>query len=185
MNGDDAWLALWSRQNQRIDEALASLDAPIESLAVDGGLPWVAAYAPLATAGWVATVGEAEALRVVELVVEAVRIGEPVAAALASSLGQSSAQRLLGLPRLSDVMLVLEDDRLRITSARWEWAQSGWQPASSNDAQTVRLYQDRGHPNESIKVPASMALPPGRAMAVDAWPSYERSPQDNVWGVNN
>lgn len=182
-DGQDAWMALWSRQNKRAAGALGELDAPIDGLARDLGAAWVAAYAPLSTTGWVAMAGDAEMQRVVDAVVRSVRDGLPLAAALARAAGAETARLVLGEPLASDVAVATEEpQRVHIGGERWRWDRVGWQAALAASDRIVRFEAapTAGAP-EAMRVPTDIAAPQAAFTALDAWPSFERSPQNNVW----
>lgn len=179
-DGAAAWFALWSRQNEKVVQALGALDAPVTGLSSDGEADWVAAYAPLATLGWAETVGEREATRVVGEVLDRVRAGVPLREALSAAAGTERAAQLLDLPSASDVAVTAgRHSALAIAGRRWGWEGGGWQ-SQATSPEVVRLPNDVRSAPQIAASPATLEAS-NPFSVVDAWPSFERSPEDNIW----
>ncbi len=174
----DAWLALLARASDRVVGALGALDAPAVSVADNGDAPWMRQYTPLATAGWGEAVGPDAAARAVDRVVAGVRAGTPLADALAQAVGADAAAALLGPPASSDVMVARTGRTLDVGGQRWRWRDGGWEPLSV----PVRVTQRYGDGGRRLIGPVPTTVEPDAPFTLlDAWPSFERSPADNVW----
>jgi len=179
-DGGDAWLALLVRRSDDVADAFGSLDAPVSGLADDGAARWVTAYAPLETLAWAQAVGHAEALRATTQVADMVRSGNTVRDALARAAGPGMADRLLGPPAASDVTVAAVDGgALEARGERLHWERGGWRPVSSTFDIVQRFY-DEEIPSSVARVPAKLESD-APFVVFDAWPSFERSPQDNAW----
>ena len=183
-DGVDAWLALQARASDQVVEALGALDAPAVGVAAAGDAPWVQEYTPLATVGWVESVGLADAVGAVDAVVAAVQAGTPLADALAGAVGAGTAEVLLGPPASSDVLVARAERVLDIAGQRWLWRDGGWEPVSAAIHVTQRFDDDSGGRRRIGPVPATVD-PAAPFTLIDAWPSFERSPSDNVWRGGN
>ena len=179
-DGADAWLALQARASDLVVEAFGALDAPATSVAAAGGVPWVRRYAPLAAAGWLAAAGPAEAAETVAAVVAAVRAGAPLADALARTVGPDPAAALLGPPGSSDVVVTPAARALDVEGRRWRWRDGGWEPVAEPMDVTQRFDDGSGARRRIGPVPATVS-PAAPFTLIDAWPSFERTPVDNVW----
>ena len=177
-DGGDAWLALLARASDRVVGALGALDAPAVSVADNGDAPWMRQYTPLATAGWGEAAGPDAAARAVARVVAGVRAGTPLADALAQAAGADAAAALLGPPASSDVMVARTGRTLDVGGQRWRWRDGGWEPLSV----PVRVTQRYGDGGRRLIGPVPTTVEPDAPFTLlDAWPSFERSPADNVW----
>ena len=181
-DGEEAWADVMQRRGDRTAEALGVLEAPVSGLASDGAADWVDAYAPLATLGWVETVGAPRARAVLDGLVDAVREGKPVLEGLAERVGGRAAGQLLGTPAASDVSVTLTDGgRLRIEGARWRWRSGGWSSVSESD-RFVQLFDTGSETRSRLQgAPVTIDAPVESFTALDAWPSFERSLSDNIW----
>ncbi len=178
-NGVDAWLALQARASDQVVAALGSLDAPAVGVAALGDVPWVKEYTPLATVGWVESVGPAAAGDAVAAVIAAVRGGAPLADALAEAVGAGAAAALLGPPASSDVLIAQAERTLDIAGQRWLWRDGGWEPVA--DAIHVTQRFDDDSDRRRIGPLPTTVDPEVPFTLIDAWPSFERTPTDNVW----
>ena len=179
-NGNDAWLALLDRSGVHVVEAFGALDAPAVSVAAAGSTTWVQEYTPLATIGWVETLGVEQAAGAIRAVAAAVRAGTPVAAALADAAGADVAEALLGAPASSDVLVTRAERTLDVAGRRWRWRNGGWAPVAEPIHVTQRFEDDRGDRRRIGPVPTTVD-PDAPFTLLDAWPSFERTPADNVW----
>ncbi|MCY3847002.1 MAG: ABC transporter permease [Acidobacteria bacterium] len=180
-DGADAWLALQARASDQVVEALGALDAPAAGVASAGDAPWVREYTPLATVGWVESVGPAAAVDALGAVVAGVRAGAPLAAALAEASGPGVAEGLLGPPASSDILVSRAAERtLEIAGQRWVWRDGGWEPIATEIHVTQRFDDGSGDRRRLGPVPATVE-PDAPFTLIDAWPSFERTPSDNVW----
>ena len=178
-DGVDAWRALQARASDRVVEAFAALETPAVGVAAAGDVPWVRHYTPLATAAWVETVGTADAARAVRAVATGVRNGATLADALAAAAGADAAAALLGPPAASDLLVAEAERTLDVAGQRWTWRDGGWEPVAASIHATQRFDDDSG--NRRIG-PVPTTVDPGEAFTlIDARPSFERSPADNVW----
>ncbi len=179
-SGVDAWLALLTRSGSQVSEAFGALDAPAASLAAAGSTTWVREYAPLATAAWVETLGPGQAAGAVRAVVGGVRAGQTVAEALTDAAGADMAGALLGAPASSDVLVAREARTLDVGGTRWRWRDGGWARVEESIHVTQRFDDERGDRRRIGPVP-TIAEPDAPFTLMDAWPSFERTPADNVW----
>ncbi|MCY4122719.1 MAG: hypothetical protein OXG72_17565, partial [Acidobacteria bacterium] len=178
-DGLDAWLALQARASDQVIEALGALDAPAVGVAAAGDVPWVREYTPLATVGWVESVGLADAIGGVDAVVARVRAGAPLADALSEAVGAGTAEALLGPPASSDVLVARAERTLDIAGQRWLWRDGGWEPVAGAIHVTQR-FDDSGDRRRIGPVPTTVD-PEAPFTLIDARPAFERTPTDNVW----
>ena len=178
-DGVDAWLALQARASDQVVEALGALDAPAVGVAAAGDVPWVQEYTPLATVGWAESVG-LTAAAAVDAVIAGIRAGAPLADALAEAVGAGVAGELLGPPASSDVLVEQAERNLEIAGRRWIWRDGGWEPLAATIHVTQRFDDDSGERRRIGPVPATVE-PDAPFTLIDAWPSFERTPTDNVW----
>ena len=179
-DGLDAWLALQARASDRVVEAFGALDAPAVAVAAAGDVSWVREYTPLATIGWVESIDLADAADAVHAVVARVRGGASLADALAEVVGAGTAEALLGPPAASDVLVRQADRTLDIGGRRWLWRDGGWEPVAASIHVTQRFDDDSGDRRRLGPVPTTVD-PAAPFTLIDAWPSFERTPSDNVW----
>ena len=183
-DGADAWLALQERASDQVVEALGALAAPAVGVAAAGDAPWVQEYTPLATVGWVESVGPAAAVDAVHAVATGVRAGAPLADVLAEAVGAGAAEALLGPPASSDISIARAERALEIAGQRWLWRDGGWEPLSAAIHVTQRFDDDSSGRRRIGPVPTT--VDPGAPFTlIDARPSFERSPSDNVWRGGN
>ncbi len=178
-DGVDAWVALQARASDQVVAALGALDAPAVGVAAAGDVPWVQEYTPLATVGWAESVGLAAAAAAVDAVVAGVRSGMPLAEALAAAAGSGTSEALLGPPAASDVLVERRARTLEIAGRRWLWRDGGWEPLPAAMHVTQR-FDDDGARRRIGPVPTTVE-PAAPFTLIDAWPSFERTPTDNVW----
>ena len=178
-DGLAAWLALQERASDRVVEAFAALEAPAVGVAAAGDAPWVRHYTPLATVAWVEAVGFAGAAAAVGEVVTRVRDGAPLAGALGGAVGDGAAEALLGPPAASDVFVAEAERTLDIAGQRWTWRDGGWEPVAATIHVTQRFDDDGGR--QRIGPVPTTVDPGGPFTLIDTWPSFERTPADNVW----
>ncbi len=179
-DGAEAWLALLTRGGDHVVEAFGTLDAPAVSVATAGDATWVQEYTPLATVGWVEALGPAQAAGAVRAVVADVRAGRPLAEALAEAAGEEAAEVLLGAPASSDVLVERAERTLDVVGSRWRWRDGGWEPVAESIHVTQRFEDGRGDRRRIGPVPTTVD-PDAPFTLIDAWPSFERTPADNVW----
>ncbi|MCY3968343.1 MAG: ABC transporter permease [Acidobacteria bacterium] len=179
-DGRDAWLALHARVSGQVIEAFGALDAPAISVEAAGDVPWIRHYTPLATAAWVESIGPAEAVAAIDEVIAAVRAGGALPEALAAAIGEDDARALLGPPASSDVLVAESGRTVEIAGQRWLWRDGGWEPLTVPIHVTQR-YEDGSDERHRIGPVPATTEPDAPFTIIDAWPSFERSPSDNVW----
>ncbi len=179
-DGADAWLALQERESDRVVEAFGALDAPATNVAAAGDVPWVRRYAPLAATGWLAAAGPAGAAETVGAVVAAARAGAPLADALARTAGPDTAAALLGPPGSSDLVVTPAERALGVEGRRWIWRGGGWEPAAA-PVDVVQRFDDGSGARRRIGPAPATVSPAAPFTLIDARPSFERTPVDNVW----
>ena len=180
-SGVDAWLGLLTRSGSQVSEAFGALDAPAASVAAAGSTTWVREYAPLATLGWVEALGAGQAADAVP------RGGRRRARGTDRSpkpwpdaAGADMAGALLGAPASSDVLVAREERTLDVGGTRWRWRDGGWAPVDESIHVTQRFDDDRGDRRRIGPVPTTVESDAPFTL-IDAWPSFERTPADNVW----
>ena len=178
-DGLDAWLALLARASDQVIEAFGALDAPAVAVAAAGDVPWVREYTPLATVGWVESIDPAGAADAVHAVVARVRGSASLADALAEVVGAGTAEALLGPPAASDVLVRQAERTLDIGGQRWLWRDGGWEPVAASIHVTQRF--DDGSGSRRLGPVPTTVDPEAPFTLIDAWPSFERTPTDNVW----
>ena len=183
-DGHDAWVAILERRSDQVVEAFGALSAPIQGLAADGDADWVGVYAPLAVQGWAMSIGSREAFLIVDEVRQRVDGGQGFSDALAASVGLQAAAHLLGPPNASEVgVAAAESGEPRVEGERSSWALGGWTAGSPVD-RVVQVVDARDRAHRVIEAPARVQAS-DRFTVLDAWPSFERSPEDNVWGARD
>ena len=67
---------------------------------------------------------------------------------------------------------------LEVGGQRWRWRAGGWEPLSV----PVRVTQRYGDGGRRLIGPVPTTVEPDTPFTLlDAWPSFERTPADNVW----
>ena len=185
VDGDEAWLALMGRASEIIAQAFGALEAPVEGLALDGNAGWIEPYAALSTFAWAQLAGEDRAGQVAAAVVEHVRAGGSLRAALERAAGPDPAEQLLGRPLASDVAVVDTDDAGKTVepARRWTWSGGGWKSTARPDEVLLLPHGVRSNgPRARLTAgPGAEVRPPKPTTLMDVWPSFERSIADNVW----
>ncbi|MEM9456908.1 MAG: ABC transporter permease [Myxococcota bacterium] len=178
-DGQSAWRALLASEADGIVQALGSLPSPVRGLAEDGDAEWVEAYAPAATYAWASAMGSEVAQQRVSAVVEQVARGTTVADALVAQLGSAPAAELLGVPLASDVTVAeaAGGHEVAVDGQRWRWGTGGWQSEGST-SRAVRTTLDGEY--ASVSTPGALPVD-DEFFVLDAWPSFERSVEDNTW----
>jgi hypothetical protein len=97
-DGADAFAQVLARQQEKARLAVAGSDVPVGPLDRAAPNGWASAYAPLAALDWLDGQGPGGITRLLDLV----RQGATVPAALETVLGREEAARLLAAPRLQD-----------------------------------------------------------------------------------
>jgi hypothetical protein len=180
-DGTDAWWTLMSRHSEHVVEAMGSLSAPVTSLAADGAVPWVDAYAPQATYGWMQAAGQQGARQAIGFVVSAVRQGVPLANALREAVGDATAAALLGGPVASDLVVgAVRNPQVEIRGQRWRWERGGW--TTDTTIPQVMLFREQFEKSgRNLGAAPAIAGADQSFVAIDAFPAFERSPKDNRW----
>lgn len=178
-SGPSAWRAVLASEADGVVQALGALPAPVRGLAEDGDADWVEAYAPAATYAWASVMGSEVARQRVSAVVKEVARGTTVADALVAQLGRAPAAELLGVPLASDVTVAeaASGHEVAVDGQRWRWGTGGWQSEGST-SRAVRTTLDGEY--ASISTPGVLPVDDG-LFVLDAWPSFERSVEDNAW----
>ena len=182
-DGTEAWVALLKRGSDHVVEAFGALSAPVAGLGADGDADWVGAYAPLAAQGWALSHDGGEAVHIVDEVRRRINAGQGIGEALVAVVGPQTAAELIGPPRASEVVVAAaEDGRPRVEGNRWSWRLGGWNAESPVD-RVVQVGDRGGRVHRVIAAPAIVQAE-DHFTVLDAWPSFERSPEDNVWSSN-
>lgn len=80
----------------------------------------------------------------------------------------------------SDVLVVEAGRRLDVAGRRWRWLDGGWELVEMPIHVTQRFDGDRRERRQVGPVPTTVD-PDAPFTLIDAWPSFERTPTDNVW----
>ena len=112
--------------------------------------------------------------------VAGVRAGVALADALAEAVGADTAELLLGPPASSDVLVAPAERTLDIAGRRWLWRDGGWERVAAAIHVTQRFDDDSRERRRLGPVPTT-AEPDAPFTLIDVWPSFERTPSDNVW----
>jgi hypothetical protein len=151
-----AWMA---RASAHATQALAGSKAPVGGLALAPFDGWVRHYAPLAALD---TVRRLDAQEIAALLAD-VRRSMSVSHALIHRFGARKAAWMLGPPLASDLQARRADGRP--AGQRWRWSAGGWQDAGQVADAWAYATRSAGQ---------------GPVLWLDAWPSYERAPGDNL-----
>jgi DNA-binding transcriptional MerR regulator len=106
-------------------------------------------------------------------------LADELADALADAVGANTAEALLGPPTSSDVLVARGDRTLDISGQRWLWRDGGWEPVAASIHVTQRFDDDSAR--QRIGPVPTTVHPEAPFTLIDAWPSFERTPTDNVW----
>lgn len=179
LDGTEAWLALQRWYGEQLITAFGSLPAPVVSVAETGATEWMQYYTPLAFSGWVGQVGETTVREQIQQLLTARANAPNLVAALTSVVGETTSSALLGLPIASDVTLsTISAQQLAVTNQRWQWQTGGWQAtATPLDIVTFQA----GQPPQRLTNVKQLDVT-DKVMVFDAFPSFERTLEDNVWG---
>ncbi len=90
-----------------------------------------------------------------------------------------TAEALLGPPASSDVLVAQAARALDVGGQRWLWRDGGWEPVAASIHVSQR-FDDSGDRRLIGPVPTTVE-PDAPFTLMDAWPSFERTPTDNVW----
>lgn len=181
VDGADAWWTLMSRHSEHMVEAMGALSAPVTSLAADGAVPWVDAYAPQATFGWVQSIGEEQARKAISAIVQATRQGVPIVSAVREAVGDSTAAVLMGGPVASDLVVgARQNSQVEIRGQRWGWERGGW-TSLATAPRVLLLPELPEQPGRDLGAAPVAASTDQSIVALDAYPAFERSPKDNRW----
>jgi hypothetical protein len=175
--GTEAWIAQLDHRSKLVVEKLGAVDAQVRGLADDRAAEWVDDYAPLSVLSWANSVPAEKVRSTVSNIVEAVRAGKTVAAALADEVGQVQAAEMLGVPLASDVRVAAAGAHPQIRGERARWQDGGWQAIGT---QFEVVTHAEGELSRTLRVPTDV-VPRVEFTVFDAWPSFERSPRDNAW----
>ncbi|MEM6289756.1 MAG: ABC transporter permease [Myxococcota bacterium] len=177
LDGADAWHAMLERSSDEVAQDLSASVGPVEELQAGGSQAWVQSYAGVATASWADAVGTLDARAVLDEVIGSVRGGSTVEAALVTAVGADTAAALLGRPRATDVQLAAAPNGTVVArGARSTWRDGGWH--EDGEATEVTVHRAAGAPSV---VDVDRPLDDTTMTVLDAWPSFERSIDDNVW----
>lgn len=150
-----AWMA---RSSAETTQALAGSTVPVGGLALAPFGSWTRHYAPLAALD---TLRRMDAAGLAALLDE-VRRDMSVSHVLVHRFGARKAAWMLGPPLASDLQDRGADGRPG--GQRWRWAAGGWQDAGPVGGAWA---YGAAHPGQEV-------------LWLDAWPSYERAPTDNL-----
>ncbi|MBK1648026.1 ABC transporter permease [Rhabdochromatium marinum] len=153
-DGIDAFAAVMEREADTVTQALAASAVPVGALLSARTDDWAGDYAPLAALDWTARQTPAS---FTALFAE-IRNSQKLAVTLATWVGEPTGTLILGTPNASDLHVTGLPES--VFGTRWHWHNGGWR--MSNQAVEPWRYQQQAP-----------------WLYLDAWPGYERSPQDN------
>ena len=96
------------------------------------------------------------------------------------AVGTDAAGEQLGPPASLDVLVEQAERNLEMAGRRWLWRDGGWEPLAASIHVTQRFDDDSGERRRIGPVPATVE-PDAPFTLIDAWPSFEWTPTDNVW----
>jgi len=177
-DGMEAWLALQRWYSEQLVTAFSALPEPVITVAETGATEWLQYYTPLAISGWAGQVGAETVLAHLQQLLASRADLPTLVAALEAIIGQPEVAILLGLPFASDVALsTASTQQLTIANQRWQWQAGGWQ--ATDTPLDVVVFQAAHAPQRianSAQLDATAPL-----VVFDAFPSFERTLEDNVW----
>ncbi len=177
LDGAEAWHAMLARSSEEVAQNLSASVGPVEDVHAGGAEAWVRSYAGVATASWADAIGDVEARAVLDEVLAAVHGGATVERALLSAVGPETTDALLGRPRATDVQLAAAPNGTVVArGARATWRDGGWH--EDGEATEVTVHRAAAAPSV---VDVDRPLDDTTMTVLDAWPSFERSIDDNVW----
>jgi hypothetical protein len=156
-DGPEALLSLLSHGADQVVRSLAASPVLVGSLRQAPSEGWAVDYAPLAALHWTMQQSPDSLAQLLKQV----RDSGDLPAVLASVTGTIEAATMLGPPSASDIHLTNASET-RVIGKRWQWRDGGWVATGSK------------------AVPWQFQIAPSRAIYLDAWPAYERTPDDNV-----
>jgi hypothetical protein len=178
--GIEALSQVMTRYGDAATRGLATSPVPVKALATALPRGWAAHYAPLATLGWMLQQTPSD----IASLLEAVRRHGDTETALTAQAGPAVAGALLGPPRASRLVLDRAGEPWRIAATRARWQDGQWQPTASD--MPFLLLARRGHAlyyAQTTEIAVGAATD-SVALLFDLWPSYPRSPlQDLVLEV--
>jgi hypothetical protein len=174
-DGMEAFSALLSHGSDQVARRLAGSTVPVTTLKLalkEGG--WAEDYAPLAALDWT---GRQTAQSLASLM-EDLKKDTPLAV-LKAHAGAEMAAAMLGEPRSADIRVTGGEETPQLIGEHWLWERGGWVSVEA----PLRVL---GYAMEPGRVMGEKDTPggnPGKTSTfyLDAWPSYERVPADNLW----
>ncbi|MEH6420595.1 ABC transporter permease [Pseudomonas sp. CGJS7] len=183
--GDEDGLAAMDqvlvREADRTAQALAASEAPVGAVSQAPAAGWAQRYAPLATLEWAAqqTPQDFAALT------HALAASKPLEAALSERSGERSAVALLGPPLASELSRVSDANGTRVEGRRWRWRDGGWTPVDDAVARYRLLVRRDGVIGLLPEAATYPRFPrDSDGLLLDAWPSYQRAPQQALLRPN-
>jgi hypothetical protein len=179
-DGQRAWIAEQNWQAKELSSALGkALKAPVCRVADAGEADWIESYTALSTLNWAAGQGAEQTAALIEALLKRLQHDEPLPEALAALAGEQTAERLLGMPMVSDIALHADEkQQVQIEAKRWQWHNNGWELIEP----PREVLQLAAQNTQLFDLQKSPEINSGQDFIVlDSWPSVERTPKDNVW----
>lgn len=179
-DGKQAWIAELNWQAQDLSKAMGERrEVPVGQVADAGEADWVKLYTTLSTLNWAASQGTEQTVVVIKALLNRLQNNEPLPEALAALAGQQTAERLLGMPMVSDIAVHVDDkQQVQIKAKRWQWNDNGWELIE----EPKKVLQIVGEQTQILDLQESLEINTMQDFIVlDSWSSVERTPKDNVW----
>ncbi len=180
--GEQIWVAMMERHSSDLAEEVGTLEYPVERVSHAGDVDWMHHYTPLAVQAWAARIGNEGLRQQLNLLIDHVNQGVDVASALVQVTSPQFSQQMLGMPLASDIAVIADrNGQPEVKARRWQWDQGGWQPLQ--EPELVVHKHSRSHEGSVLTLeqfPQS-ASTAHEIIALDSWPSAERTPTDNYW----
>ncbi len=177
-DGIEALHRVLTRYSDRTTRDLSSANVPIVDLAtapIDG---WPKYYAPMAALDWT----QRQTPSSINALLKDIKHSD-IHHALTNRLGQHRVEEMLGVPLSSSLQVASVNGQLRLNGERWQWIKGGWQLAPLPT--TYRLLsnlKNKGNWTELVNGKALISPPAQKVLALDAWPSFQRDPKQNLLG---
>lgn len=162
------------RASDTTARALADSDVPVDALSLARSSGWAQHYAALAALDWTARQRPQD----FDSLTRQLAARVPLADVLAAHAGPQAAADQLGAPLASQLSLQRDRAGTRIAASRWRWHGGGWKRVTDS-VPRYRLLTRRDGVVRLQPAPSSYPRYPPNSdgLLIDAWPSYQRNPQ--------
>lgn len=187
-NGTESLQILLSRATERINQAIAASASPVGAMTQDVPESWQDEYAANANVPWVAQTGSEQFAELLAIV----RESGSVEYGLASLLGDTYADIVLGIPMASDVMVSRQDSDNGndgfISLKKYRWQSGGWTSFEDTSDMISLETGDIQMPVRKVTLDEAEqvlqdSVSSGQPMLMlDSQPAFERTPANNLAG---